>query len=54
LAELLTDYAPQPPFGVERPDLAPPETVGAAASMLTDEMPAALIETAARRRGFLG
>ena len=48
LAELLMEYAPQPPFGVGRPDLALPETVGAAESMLTDGMPAALIEAATR------
>jgi cyclohexyl-isocyanide hydratase len=54
LTELLIEYAPQPPFGVGRPDLASPETVGAAESILTDEMPAALIEAAARRRGFIG
>jgi cyclohexyl-isocyanide hydratase len=35
LAELLIEYAPQPPFGVGRPELASPETLAAAASILT-------------------
>jgi hypothetical protein len=48
------EYAPQPPFGVGRPDLVPPETVAAVASMITDEMPTALVEATARRRSFIG
>ena len=54
LAELLIEYAPQPPFGVARPELASPETLAAAESILKQEMPNALIEAAARRRGFIG
>jgi cyclohexyl-isocyanide hydratase len=53
LTELLIEYAPQPPFGVGRPELASPETVTAAESILKHEMPAALVEAAARRRGFI-
>lgn len=54
LAELLIEYAPQPPFGVGRPELASPETLAAAESILEQEMPAALVEATARRRGFIG
>lgn len=54
LAELLIEYAPQPPFGVGRPELASAETLAAAESVLKQEMPAALVEAAARRRGFIG
>ncbi|MGH7260658.1 MAG: DJ-1/PfpI family protein [Nitrospiraceae bacterium] len=54
LAELQIEYAPQPPFGVGRPELASPKTLAAAESILKQEMPAALVEAAARRRGFIG
>ena len=50
LTELLMEYAPQPPFGVGRPDLAPPQTLAAADPILEREMPCALVEQAARRR----
>ena len=50
LTELLMEYAPQPPFGVGRPDLAPPQTLAAADPILEREMPGALVEQAARRR----
>jgi cyclohexyl-isocyanide hydratase len=53
LAELLIEYAPQPPFGVGRPELASSGTLAAAESILAQEMPAALVATAARRRGFI-
>jgi cyclohexyl-isocyanide hydratase len=53
LTELLIEYAPQPPFGVGRPELASSGTLAAAESILEQEMPAALVETAARRRGFI-
>jgi cyclohexyl-isocyanide hydratase len=52
LTELLIEYAPQPPFGVGRPELAPPQTLAAAEPILEREMPRALVEEAARRRGF--
>ena len=54
LGELLIEYAPQPPFGVGRPEIASPETLAAAESILKQEMPAALVEAAARKRGFIG
>jgi len=44
----------QTPFGVGRPELASPETLAAAESILRAEMPVALVEAAARRRGFTG
>jgi cyclohexyl-isocyanide hydratase len=53
LAELLIEYAPQPPFGVGRPELASSGTLAAAESILAQEMPAASVATAARRRGFI-
>jgi cyclohexyl-isocyanide hydratase len=53
LTELLIEYAPQPPFGVGRPELASPETLAAAESILKQEMPIARVEGAARRRGFI-
>jgi cyclohexyl-isocyanide hydratase len=52
-AELLVEYAPQPPFGIGRPELAPPELLATAKPILEQEMPTALIEAAARRRGFI-
>jgi cyclohexyl-isocyanide hydratase len=52
LTELLMEYAPQPPFGVGRPDRAPSQTLAAADAILEGEMPCALVEAAARRRGF--
>src|SRR5258708_31613692 len=52
LAELLIEDAPQPPFGVGRPELASSLTLAAAQSILAQEIPAALVETAARPRGF--
>jgi len=53
LLELLIEYAPEPPFGVGRPELASAETRSAAESALEQEMPASLIQAAARRRGFI-
>ena len=53
LSELLVEYAPQPPFEVGRPELASPETLSTAESILRQEMPVALIQAAARRRGFI-
>jgi cyclohexyl-isocyanide hydratase len=52
LTELLIEYAPQPPFGVGRPELATPEALAVAESILKQEMPIARVEAAARRRGF--
>jgi cyclohexyl-isocyanide hydratase len=53
LLELLIEYAPQPPFGVGRPQLASAETRSMAESVLEQEMPTSLIQAAARRRGFI-
>ena len=54
LAELLIEYAPQPPFGVGRPEHASSETLAAAESILKQEMPTEMVAAAARRRGFIG
>jgi len=37
--ELLFEYAPQPPFGTGRPELADPETLAAATETLKGLMP---------------
>jgi hypothetical protein len=52
LTELLMEHGPQPPFDVGRSDLAPPQTRAAADPILAREMPCALVELAARRRGL--
>jgi cyclohexyl-isocyanide hydratase len=52
LIELLMEYAPQPPFGVGRPELADDTTLAIAAPILAKEMPAELIKAAVTRRGF--
>jgi cyclohexyl-isocyanide hydratase len=54
LAELLIEYAPQPPLGVGRPEHASSETLAAAESILKQEMPTEMVAAAARRRGFIG
>jgi len=48
-AELLLEYAPAPPFGCGRPELADPETLAMAQAMLSKEMPADGIAGAAAR-----
>ncbi len=52
-AELLMEYAPQPPFNTGRPDLAPRELVDGVSPILGQLMPDEMIERAARRRGFV-
>ena len=53
LIELVLEYTPQPPFGVGRPELADAGTRAMATSILDREMPFALVDAAARRRGFV-
>jgi cyclohexyl-isocyanide hydratase len=50
---LLLEYVPQPPFGAGRPELADAGTLAIAATILDQEMPFALVDSAARRRGFV-
>ncbi|WP_447775067.1 DJ-1/PfpI family protein [Variovorax boronicumulans] len=52
LTELLMEYAPQPPFGSGRPELASPDTLATARGILQTEMPNERAAQAARRRGF--
>ena len=52
LTELAIEYAPRPPFGTGRPELAPPGIVEAANAILVREMPNDLIDRTAARRGF--
>ncbi|GJI86877.1 DJ-1/PfpI family protein [Duganella hordei] len=52
VAELVMEYAPQPPFGVGRPELAPPNVLTMANQILADEMPNSIALETARRRGF--
>ncbi len=52
LIELSLEYAPQPPFGVGRPELADPATLATARAILETQMPLAMALQAARRRGF--
>ncbi len=52
VAELVMEYAPQPPFGVGRPELAPPNVLAMASQILADEMPNAVAHETAKRRGF--
>ncbi|UQA55517.1 DJ-1/PfpI family protein [Polyangium aurulentum] len=51
-AELLLEYAPAPPFGCGRPEIADPETLAMAQAMLSKEMPPgdAIARAAARLR----
>ena len=50
LIELLLEYAPEPPFGAGRPELAMAETLAAARDLLEVDMPNALADVAAARR----
>jgi cyclohexyl-isocyanide hydratase len=50
--ELAIEYAPRPPFGTGRPELAPPDVIAAVNAILVHEMPGDLIDRAADRRGF--
>ncbi|MBR0896758.1 DJ-1/PfpI family protein [Bradyrhizobium tropiciagri] len=50
LVELTMEYAPKPPYGCGRPELAPPETLAAANAILVNEMPNDVVVEAARRR----
>jgi cyclohexyl-isocyanide hydratase len=52
MTELLMEYAPEPPFGVGRPELAPAELREAVKPILRHEMPDAPVDEAVRRRGF--
>jgi cyclohexyl-isocyanide hydratase len=49
LFELLFEYAPDPPFKVGRPELAPPPLLGAARDMLSTLMPRGDVEAAASK-----
>jgi len=49
LIELTMEYAPQPPFGCGRPELAAPETLEMARGMMGPLMPEALVDQAAQR-----
>jgi cyclohexyl-isocyanide hydratase len=53
LTELSMEYAPRPPFGTGLPELAPPEILARARAILDIEMPNALVDQAAIRRGFI-
>ena len=53
LAELLIEYRRSHP-SAWRPERASPETLAVAEPILKHEMPATLVEAAARRRGFIG
>ena len=48
--ELLFEYAPQPPFGTGRPELADPDTLTAATKMLKELMPIHELEGVRDRR----
>jgi len=48
-AELLLEYAPAPPFGCGRPEIADPETLAMARAMLSKDMPTDGIARAAAR-----
>ena len=50
--ELLLEYAPDPPFGSGRPELADAATRAAAAAILRDEMPRQVVGRTAVRRGL--
>jgi cyclohexyl-isocyanide hydratase len=49
LTELVLEYAPQPPFGTGRPDIADAQTLAAAEPMLSGVFPSARLEAAGRR-----
>jgi cyclohexyl-isocyanide hydratase len=49
LIELTMEYAPQPPFGCGRPELADPETLEMARGMMGPLMPEAHVDQAAQR-----
>lgn len=53
VAELCMEYAPQPPYGVGRPELAPPHVLAIANEILSVEMPNAVAHATAKRRGFI-
>lgn len=53
LVELSLEYAPEPPFGGGRPELATPGTLATANAILQREMPAEVALEAAARRGFI-
>ena len=53
MIELLMEYAPQPPFGSGRPEIAPPETLNAATAIAQQLMPNDIAVATAKRRGFL-
>ena len=52
LIELCVEYAPAPPYGTGRPELAPPEILARAEQFLSTQMPNDLVVSAAERRGF--
>ncbi|MGQ0622829.1 MAG: DJ-1/PfpI family protein [Panacagrimonas sp.] len=49
LIELIVEYAPEPPFGTGRPELADAATLAAARQVIAPLMPEALVDKAARR-----
>lgn len=51
LVELVMEYAPQPPFGTGRPEIADPATLATARQMIGPLMPEVAIERAAARLG---
>lgn len=53
VAELVMEYAPQPPFGVGLPELAPPNVLAIANQILADDMPNSVANETAKRRGFV-
>ncbi|MFC3227511.1 DJ-1/PfpI family protein [Marinibaculum pumilum] len=50
LFELLFEYAPEPPFGTGRPELAPAETLAAARGQLAELMPLERLQAVRDRR----
>lgn len=53
LTQLCMEYAPRPPYSAGLPELAPPEVLAAAREILAKEMPNAVADATARRRGFV-
>jgi len=53
LTELSLEYAPKPPFRTGLPELAPPNVLAIANDRLATEMPNAMVDATAKRRGFV-
>ncbi|OXI33374.1 DJ-1/PfpI family protein [Burkholderia aenigmatica] len=52
LTQLCMEYAPKPPYHAGLPELAPPDVLAAANEILAKEMPNAVVDETAKRRGF--